>query len=431
MLSHIVIGRISAENVATTLSSALAQLTGTGDLAVTVVVERGQSLGVTDPRLTVLEADAEAPIAERENLAAFSRPDATTLRFLEDGDLLLPTATGDDVAALTDAPWCAGGAADSGGSVINRRGAGTVPSRTVLEEWVADTAALTVHPNTAAYQFKFFAALGGFPAVSYGHRTALMARANEVAAGHYRTSQILVLRPYIETLRMRPRTFGADRPLIARALLEGRDAASTAAPSMSQEQVWTRISDEAWKTYTEGTATEVAPTDTLWEVLTQARKFHYRFAWAALVRYVDSAEGRFDHDDYLRAMYLTAKAAWRGDWTTAILFTQEHQVPRIVHLLLTAVFETGTADPVVLEAAVNLTQGILDADSRSAVALYRMVSFNRLLGRYETAERWRRRALDAISALDNPGLSDHLRERLLVEAVTIAPHLPRGEEIPA
>lgn len=431
-LHHIVIGVLSDQNIHTTLTSAISQLADPGiTVAVTVVIDRGAPTpDMGSDAVRYVEANVGIDLAARENLGAYSLPTADTIRFLHDGDLLAPSATVDDVRALQRAPWCASGVADTEGPVIHRRTAGPIPTGTLLDEWAAPTPALTVHPNSVAYTFGLFAALGGHSAIEFAHRTDLMVRACERAPGHYRTGPAsLTVRPHATVLAERPLSFGRDRLAIALALLSGRTA-DIDEPARTLEQQWDDISDEAWATYTVGTATTIADTDTLHEVMVQARKLHFRFAWAPLVDYIDSAGGRFDAaDDYLTGMYLTARAASTGDWSDAIEFTQTHRAYRIIHLLLTTVFETSTTDPEVLQPALDLTDTVLDLRPDDPVALYRKVSFHRMLGDYLNADRWRRRALDVIATLPNPQLSDHLRERILVEAITISAHLRPAKEI--
>lgn len=426
-IHHIVIGHLTDSNIPTTLASAISQL-GDADttVIVTVVIDRGTT--PTDPgsdRVHFLEANPGTPIAVRDNLAAYSQPAATTIRFLDDGDILAPTATVDDTRVLRSAHWCASGVADTDGAVIHRRAPGTVPTRNMLDEWAAPTVALSIHPSGVAYTMAAFTALGGFSAVEYAHRTELMARANEHWPGHYRAGAAsLTLRPHTALLRDRPMSFGRDRLAITESLLSGRTLTENTPARRSIEQRWDEISDQAWTTHTEGLATTISDGDSLEEVMIQARKLHYRFAWPRLVDYLNSAGTRFRGvDDYLEAMYLTAHAATTQHWDDAIAFTAEHRKHRIIHLLLTAIFESGATSQHAIAAGIGFADLLLELDPADPVAHYRQMSLHRMRGDYPAADQWRRRALDAIAVLPDANLSDHLRERVLAEGPIITAHL--------
>lgn len=428
---HIVIGRLSEENIPTTLASAVSQLSDPDTtVLVTVVIDRGTpTFDAGSDLVHFLEAAPETTIAARENLAAYSQPEATTIRFLDDGDILAPSATVDDIRALRTAPWCASGVADIDGPVIHRRKPGRIPVRTILDEWAAPTVALSVHPSGVAYNFAVFITLGGFAAIDYAHRTELMARTGESWPGTYRAgAPSLTLRAHTVTLRSRPLSFGRDRLAAATALLAGRLAPERPTEQSQSHQWWDEISDTAWATYAEGVATSIGTADTLYEVMTQARKLHYRFAWSRLIAYIDSAGSRFRAvDDYLESMYLTAAAAHTQHWDEAIAFTDTHRQHRIIHLLLTAIFESSATEQQTVRAGVDFAAFLLDTTPTDPVAHYRLTSFHRMLGDYETADQWRRRTLDVIADLPDQGLSNHLRERVLAEGPIIAAHLrPEG-----
>lgn len=436
-IHHIIIDGVTSETAPMTIGSAVSQAASpTLEIAVSVILDHEAPVppAVHGENIRILTLDAQASPASRANHAAGALPQASSLRFLTGGDVLMPRASLDDVAALASHPWCTSVAADSDGTTIAARPPGVLETGTILDEWAAESVSLTVHPATAAYDFAFFAALGGFSGIEYAHQAELLARANDASCGTFRAgAPSMTLGPAIETLHRRPSGFRQTRRAVADLLLAGRAARIHSRRTITGPRLWDEVSNAAWETHNEGYAEVAGPNDDLWDVLTQARKYHYRFAWSALVTYAESAVDRFD-DDYLAAMLLTGRAAQSGtdsSWHGAIEHIDRMLVPRLAHLFMTAVFETGTTTPWVLTTAIRYADAILDVNPDDPVAHYRMVSFHRLLEDWPTAERWRRRTLDQLARVRDPNLQNHLRERIIVETTAILPRLREHEAIDA
>src|SRR5699024_10173817 len=127
---------------------------------------------------------------------------------------------------------------------------------------------------------------------------------------------------------------------------------------------------------------------------------------------------------YLHAMYLTAQAAGPGHWGWCVdqmrgwpARFQQH--PKVTQLLLTAVYAGTAPTDAAIDYALELAHHRLAVDPADPVAHYRMVSLHRLAGDVEQAHTWLAQAMHVVGQITDPGLADHLRERLINERLVL------------
>lgn len=440
VISTLVPAAASPAQLQTTARSVLGQNCPTNwslqwrlNLTATTAERLGQTLDELrhDSRVEVVVLASEVrPAGARAN-AALSGVDLDAVRFVPCGDRLLPGGMAADALALADAPWCASAAldefADSHYRAAIEYPAGPVPVGTIVDQWSQPSSALSVHPLTAAYRREVFDAVGRCDeTVGYGVETDLLAQVNERSAGAYssRPSLIITGGTPVDPANQRPNDFHGWRLARTRALAMGRQ--SRVAPSApSEAELWDAISARAWTEADTGHARVPADAASLSEVLLQARKYHFRFAWPALAVYGQAAVQMFPDDDYLRAMWLTGRAATEGAWDDAVEFITSHENPKIQQLLLTTAFVEGEAVPTaVLRRCAQLAADLHEIDDSGtgrAVAAYRAVSMHRLLGEFDRARSWATTAsCDLTDITDDPALVAHLRERLIVETTALS-----------